>query len=118
MDMLNMRVLKENRNKAMTKAKELLAKPIKERQMEFSRKATVRGILVSNLATSQPDKGSPIKELTGIVRRIVPNSASFRCKAALIVGILDAQLEKLNPERKKNMLREIRCFCIECILVK
>jgi hypothetical protein len=102
-------MLNENRNKANTNVKGVVARPIKERQREFSTNATVRGTLVSNLDTSHPDKGSPIKELMGMVRRMVPSSASFRCKASLMVGIRDAQLEKLKPERKKYMLSEIRC---------
>lgn len=116
-EILNIRKLKENRNKAITSVKGVVAKPIRERQMEFSRKPTAKGTLVSNLETSQPDKGNPIRELTGIVRRIVPSSASFRFKAALIVGILDAQLEKLKPERKKNILRETLSLFIDCIMV-
>jgi hypothetical protein len=52
----------------------------------------------------------------GIVRRIVPNSASFRSKAALIVGIREAQLEKLTPERKKNTLRATLCLLFKSIV--
>lgn len=117
-EILNIRIVKENKNKANTSVKGVFAKPIKERQREFNRKATVKGILVSNLETNQPDKGKPIKELTGIDSRIVPNSASFKFKADLMVGIRDAQLEKLKPERKKKILSEIRCLLINCIMVR
>ncbi len=88
--------------------------------MALSKKATNRGVLLSNLVTSHPEKGSPIKELMGIVNKIVPNCASLKSKSDLMVGILDAQLEKLKPERKKNTLREIRCLFINfnCILIK
>jgi hypothetical protein len=94
----------------MIRVKVVWAKPMKDRHTAFIKKAIVKGIRVSNLLTSQPLMGSPIKELTGIVRRIEPSSASFRFKAALIVGIREAQLEKLTPERKKNTLRETRCL--------
>lgn len=92
---------------AITKVKVVLAKPISERQKACTTKAIDKGSLLSNLVTSHPEKGTPRRELMGIARRIVPNSASLKSKAALIVGILDAQLEKLKPERKKNTLREI-----------
>lgn len=108
-EILKIRMLSENRNRASISVTDELARPINERQIEFSRNATVSGVLVSNFATSHPDKGKPIKELTGMVKSMVPSSASFRSKADFIVGILDAQLEKLNPERKKNTLSEIRC---------
>ena len=61
-------------------------------------KAINNGFLLSNLATSQPDKGNPIKELMGIVNNILPSSASFMSKYVLMVGIRAAQLEKTNPE--------------------
>jgi hypothetical protein len=111
-------MLNENRNRAIISVKAVVAKPIRERHMEFNRKAEANGNRVSNLDTSQPDKGRPTIELTGIVSRIVPNSASFRSKADLMVGIRDAQLEKLNPERKKKTLSESLCLFIDCIMVK
>ena len=103
---------------ATTKVEVVLANPIKERQVAFTRKPTVKGILLSSLVTSQPEKGSPINELMGIVRRMEPNSASLSPKAALMVGIREAQLEKLIPDRKKNTLRENRCLFNKSILVK
>jgi len=45
--------------------------------------------------------------------KIEPSSASLKSKAALMVGILEAQVEKLNPERKKNKLRKIRWVVLE-----
>lgn len=72
-----------------------------------------KGTLLSNFVMSQPEKGRPIRELIGMASRIVPNSASLKSKAVLMVGIRDAQLEKQNPERKKNALSETRCFIIE-----
>lgn len=103
---------------AITKVKVVLAKPMSERQTACITKATDRGILLSYLVTSHPEKGSPIKELMGIANRIVPSSASLKSKAVLIVGILDAQLEKLKPERKKNTLRKILCLFFKSIIVK
>lgn len=117
MEILNIRRLKENRNRAITSINGVAASPIRKRQAEFNRKAKASGTLVSNLETSHPDRGNPIRELTGIVRRMVPSSASFRCRAALIVGIRDAQLEKLNPERKKKILSETRSLLIDCIML-
>ena len=45
--------------------------------------------------------GSPIKELTGIIKSKEPNSASFKSKIALRDGILEAHVEKQNPDKKK-----------------
>jgi len=110
MEMLKMRVLKENKNKAITRLMVDCAKPIKERLTAFRKKARVNGIRVSNRETSHPEIGKPIMELMGMVRRTEPNSASFKSRAALMVGMREAQLAKLNPERKKNMLRKMRCL--------
>jgi hypothetical protein len=44
----------------------------------------------------------------GKINKKLPNSASFISKVSLIEGILDAQEEKQNPERKKNALRARR----------
>ncbi len=116
-DILNTRILKAYKNKTITSVKVVFAKPIKARQMAFTIKAIVIGMRLSNWVTNQPDKGSPIKELTGMVRRTEPNSASLRPKDALMVGIRDAQLEKLTPDKKKNKLRETRCALNDCIMV-
>lgn len=118
MAMLNILILNENRNSAMISERVVSARPISSKLRALTIKAAVRGILLSNFDTSQPDNGSPIRELTGMVNRIEPNSASFSCSAALIVGILDAQLEKLKPERKKKALRNILCVFNECITLK
>lgn len=86
--------------------------------MALSKNAVKSGIRLLNLVTSHPENGRPIKELTGIVNKILPNCASLKSKSDLIVGILDAQLEKLKPERKKNTLMEILCLFFNCMLVK
>jgi hypothetical protein len=116
--MLNTLMLNANRKIATTSVKVVWAIAINERQMAFAKKAINSGVLLSNLVTSHPEKGSPIKELIGIVNRIVPNWASLKLKSDRIVGILDAQLAKLKPERKKKTLREILCLLINCIVVK
>jgi hypothetical protein len=67
------------------------------------------------LETNHPEIGSPIKEPTGIANRILPNSASLNPKAVLIVGILEAQVAKLNPEMKKKRLKKNRCLLFEII---
>ena len=68
------------------------------------------GTLLSNLETSHPEMGKPIKELTGIAMSMVPSWASLSSKNDFMLGILDAHDEKQNPERKKKMLRESRCL--------
>ena len=78
-----------------------------ERLAAFIRKAIVKGTRVSRRETSQPDIGKPIKELMGMVSSTEPNSASFRSKAVRMVGMREAQLEKLKPDKKKNTLKKI-----------
>ena len=74
------------------------------------------GTRLSYRATNHPDMGRPISELIGMNKRIVPSSASLNPKKLFIVGILEAQLEKQIPERKKNTLRKIRCLLLESML--
>jgi hypothetical protein len=42
--------------------------------------------------------------------RTVASCASLKSNASLMVGILEAHVEKQNPDRKKKMLKKIRCF--------
>jgi hypothetical protein len=70
-------------------------------------KAPVSGTLLGYLVTSQPDIGRPINELKGMASRMVPSCASFSAKFILMVGILEAQVEKQKPDKKKNRLRNI-----------
>ena len=116
MAMLRMRILKANRQMASTSETVVVAKLMSDRQIACITKPTDKGTLLSNLVTSQPEKGRPIRELIGMASRIVPNSASLKPKEVRMVGILAAQLEKQNPERKKNVLREIRCLVLKSIL--
>ncbi|GAB3536162.1 hypothetical protein GCM10027443_26060 [Pontibacter brevis] len=115
MAMLRMRMLKANRQIAMTRVTVVVAKLISDRQTACSTKPKDKGTLLSNFVRSQPEKGRPIRELMGIASRMVPNSASLKSKVLLIVGIRAAQLEKLNPERKKKALRATRCLTFKSI---
>ena len=63
--------------------------------------ATVMGWRVSNLETSQPDKGKPIMELIGMNNSTVPNSASLKLKFAFMVGMREVHVEKHTPDKKK-----------------
>ena len=47
-------------------------------------------------------------EATGMANKMLPSSASFRSKAAAMVGMREVQLEKLKPARKKKVLRAMR----------
>src|SRR5687768_17291715 len=102
------RVHNAYKTKATTRKVAESAKAIRERQRELSKKPTVSGIRVSYFVTSQLEKGNPIMEATGIANKMLPNSASFKCKAAAIVGMREVQLEKLKPARKKKVLRARR----------
>lgn len=73
------------------------------------------GMRLSNRVISQPEMGRPSNELMGMVNKIEPISASLKPKLVLIVGILDAQLEKQKPERKKKALKKKRCLFLMSI---
>lgn len=51
--------------------------------------------------TSQPEMGSPAIELMGMASSKLPNSASLKLKTPFIVGMREAQVEKLKPIIKK-----------------
>lgn len=88
----------------------VLAKPIMESANARKINAAVTGTLLSYRDTSQPEIGSPTKELIGMKRRIVPNSASLYPKVVLIVGILEAHVAKQTPAIKKNTLKKNLCL--------
>ena len=67
------------------------------------------------LETSHPDSGRPMSDPTGKASNKLPSSASLKPKVDLIVGILEAQVEKLKPEIKKKILRKKRCLLFETI---
>jgi hypothetical protein len=110
MEMLNIRIQKESSATEITRNPIFSEKPIKVRASEKNKKATNKGTRLLNLETSQPEMGRPMRELMGMVSSRLPNSASFRPKLVLMVGILEAQDEKPKPERKKYILRAMRCF--------
>jgi hypothetical protein len=65
------------------------------------KKETNKGSLLSNLDTNHPEMGRPTNELIGIASKRLPNSASLKLKTVLMVGILEAQVAKQKPDRKK-----------------
>ena len=79
----------------------MVANPIIANDIEKNINANIKGTLLSNLETSQPEIGKPINELIGIAISIVPSSASFKLKNVFIVGIRDAQEAKQIPDKKK-----------------
>jgi hypothetical protein len=107
-----MRMLNANTQIEEIKTKSVVANPIDKSDNASTINATDIGFLLSYLATNQPETGSPISELMGINKSKVPNCASLYPKKVLIVGILEAQVEKQIPERKKKMLKKIRCLVL------
>ena len=95
---------------ASRKAPMLAAMPIPARAIQKATKAILKGIRLSNLDTNHPDTGNPTKELMGSTISRLPSWASWRPKVILIVGILEAQVEKQNPDKKKKVLSAIRCW--------
>jgi hypothetical protein len=81
--------------------KVLLTNEIPIKDTEKSKKDPINGSLLSNLETNHPEATVPNKALIGITNNIDPNWASFKLNRSLIVGILDAQDEKHNPDKKK-----------------
>ena len=90
-----------NTQTAGISTKRLLENPIAINASEKKINATCNGILLSNRDTNQPEIGKPINELTGIANNKLPNSASFKLKRVLMVGMREAQVEKQNPDKKK-----------------
>ncbi len=111
-------MLKANRHCAAVSAKTVVHKLIEESAMTNMHNAMDSGIRLSNLDTNQPDMGTPMKELTGMKSRIVPNSASLRLKVVLIVGMRDAHVEKQMPDKKKNTLKKKRCLFFNSIYTR
>src|SRR5688572_26313940 len=110
MEILRTRMLKANTHSEVIRTKPVVANPIDKSARASTTNANDMGILLSYRATSQPETGRPIKELRGINKRIVPNSASLYPKNVFMVGILEAQVEKQTPETKKKMLKKMRCL--------
>lgn len=100
--MLMMRMLKENKKTAKVSWVMVVDKAIAKRPKQKKTKPTSNGYRLSNLATSQPEKGKLTKELIGKTKSKLPSSASLKEKVSLMVGIREAQEEKQAPERKKE----------------
>ena len=75
--------------------------PSEKRAIRKSTLPNCKGILLLYFATIQPDRGIPIMALAGIIINKLPNSPSVRLKIDLIVGILEANVEKQIPDKKK-----------------
>lgn len=56
-------------------------------------------VLLPSLCTSHPEKGNAANAPSGSMNNTPPNSASFKLNLSLICGILEAQLEKINPKK-------------------
>ena len=97
----------------MTSETTFWEKPMSASAKVFSANPMTKGTLLLYFETSHPEIGSPSNEPIGMASKIEPSSASLKSKAVLMVGILEAQVEKLNPERKKNKLRKIRWVFLE-----
>jgi hypothetical protein len=110
--------LNEKRQMEETSVNVLFEIPIQKRAIEARTKENSKGIRLSYRDTRKPETGSPIIELMGMLNKIVPNSASLYPKAVFIVGILDAQVEKQKPERKKNALKKNLCLSFNSINTK
>ena len=111
--MFKIRILNANRQIDITSVNVFVAKLMSVRAIACTRKPIVKGTLLSNLDTRNPEMGKPIIEAIGIEKSKVPNSASLNPNVDFIVGIRDAQEEKQTPAMKKKTLRKVRCLLLE-----
>jgi hypothetical protein len=100
-DIFKIRIQNENKQTDNTSNNGVVAKPMHVKAIEKNTNDTISGTRLSNFDTSQPEMGSPIKELIGIAKRMVPSSASFKLKKSFMVGIRDAHDAKQIPDKKK-----------------
>jgi hypothetical protein len=100
-DIFRIRIKKEKKLIAIMMVKVDCAFPIQIKENKNKIKDTNNGCRLSNLETNHPEIGNPIKELIGIAKSIVPSCASFKSKNILMVGILEAQVAKQRPDKKK-----------------
>ena len=107
---LSIRIQNENINTAITSINKEFERPMSANATFSSINDTIKGFLLSNFATNQPESGKPNNELIGNVNNTFPNSASFKLNKSLMVGILAAQVAKQKPESRKNRLKEMRCL--------
>jgi len=66
----------------------LVEYPIKVNETANKTSENTRGFLLLNFETNHPEIGNPIKELIGIIKSKLPNSASLKLYKVFIVGIL------------------------------
>src|ERR1700733_1105513 len=88
------------------------AKPSIGSVIEYNSAANIAMYLLPKRATNQPAIGKEKRRPTGRLNNTAPNDALLRCSFSWISGILDAQLEKHKPVRKKKMLTLIRCVLL------
>jgi hypothetical protein len=117
MAMFKTRIAIENRANIKTNKNVVFTKLVPINAKAKHTNETNNGPLLSNLETSQPEATVPISAANGIIIKTLPNCASFKLKKVLIVGILEAQDAKHNPDRKKYVLKEMRCICLDFILL-
>jgi len=101
MAILSIRIKNEKKLIATINMKADCMYPIHINEKINKTKETNKGCLLLNFETNHPEIGRPIKELIGMAKRIVPSSASFKLKNVLMVGIREAQVAKLRPDKKK-----------------
>ena len=107
---LNILMVNANIKIEMLRLRMEFEKPIRIRDNALIPKPTAKGMLLLNREIIQPENGNPNNELIGKTNSNVPNSASLNKYSVFIVGILDAQVEKLKPERKKNTPKKNLCL--------
>jgi hypothetical protein len=76
-EMLSILKLRDSRHIEATRRMVLGANPLQTIANESMKNPVASGRRLSYRDTSQPENGSPISELTGMKRRIVPSSASL-----------------------------------------
>src|SRR5690606_10002598 len=116
--MLRIRMLKEKTAMEAINKNGVDANPIPIKARAKMIKEASNGMRLLKRETSQPEMGKPISDPTGIVKSILPNSASFRSNMALRVGILEAQVEKQTPVIKKHVPSAMRCFTLSSIFIR
>src|SRR6478609_2296834 len=79
--------------------------------------ATHATFLLPFLATNHPDSGSETSKPTGNAKSTNPNSVSDNPSFCCIAGILDAQLAKTNPNKKKKADTAILCVLLDIVEV-
>jgi hypothetical protein len=112
------RIENAKRNTDKTNSSNRVERPIPIRPIRKKMNPTFKGCRLSNFDTNQPENGNPSNELIGRIKRKLPRVASSIAKVAFKVGILDAHVEKQNPDKKKKMLSAIRFFSLLFMLNK